>query len=99
MPEYIGRTAIRIHRMSATTQFGSILCSSSPIQTFATLFRQKILGLEPRPAVIVHPDHPVAHDLAKMARNILQSDGTEILTFAHNDLKLMTGLSDEDVEN
>ena len=66
--------------------------------TFATLFRQKILGLEPQPAVIVHPDHPVAHDLSEMARKILRSDGVEILAFPHNDLKLMTDLSVNDAE-
>ena len=65
---------------------------------FATLFSKKILDLRPRPAVIVHPDHPVARSLSEMACTILQTTGADILSFPHNDLKLMVDLSDKDAK-
>lgn len=65
---------------------------------FATLFKEKILGLEPQPAIIVHPDHAVAQLLAEMACKILRSKGADISSFPHNDLRLMIELSDEDAK-
>ena len=63
---------------------------------FAELFRQKLLALEPRPAIIIHPDHSAAHALADLADEIFKSVDTEVPAFPHNDLKLMAELSYED---
>ena len=63
---------------------------------FAEMFRQKLLALEPRPAIIIHPDHSAARALADLADEIFKSVDTEVPAFPHNDLKLMAELSDED---
>ena len=60
------------------------------------MFRQKLLALEPRPAIIIHPDHLAARALADLADEIFKSVDTEVPAFPHNDLKLMAELSDED---
>ena len=63
---------------------------------FAELFRQKLLALVPRPAIIIHPDHSAAHALAEVADEIFRSVDTEVPAFPHNDLKLIAELSHED---
>ena len=64
---------------------------------FAVLFKKKILGLRPLPSVIIHPDHFAARCLAALAHNVLREYGSDASVFPHNDLKLMTDMSDEDV--
>lgn len=65
---------------------------------FVTLFRQKILNLQPPPSIIIHPDHCAARVLSSMACDALRTDRKEAFSFPHNDLNLITDMSEEDAK-
>ena len=63
---------------------------------FISKFQKKLLALEPRPAIIFHPDRAAANILADKAFNIFLAENAIVRTLQHNDLRLLPKLSKAD---